>query len=174
MRLRKLNELCEEWSDFDGSYLVGDDGYIYHEISECFIRRLKSGYYRSGKRYGYQQVRGYFGTHKQHTIKVHRAVALAFVPRREGANDVDHINHDKTDNRFENLQWLTHHENILRMQERKKVIQNEKGKTAYRDGSVHPWNDGSGFGKSADTYSDDRHRRMALQRSMDAGRVICQ
>lgn len=114
MELKPLNTLCEEWSGFSGDYLVGDDGFLYSQRRGKHIR-LKSGWYRSGKRYGYQQVRGRFGTDRQSTVKVHRAVALAFIPKPFNATDVDHINNDKTDNRAVNLQWLTHRENIVKM-----------------------------------------------------------
>ena len=111
MELKRLNTLCDKWSCFSDSYLVGDDGFLY-SLKGGELHRLKSGYYRSGKRYGYQQVRGLFGTKKQHTVKVHQAVALAFVPRPFSATDVDHVNNIKTDNRADNLQWLTHRANI--------------------------------------------------------------
>jgi hypothetical protein len=44
-------------------------------------------------------------------ISVHRLVAMAFIPREEGKDCVDHINAVKIDNRVENLRWCTHHEN---------------------------------------------------------------
>lgn len=42
---------------------------------------------------------------------IHRLVAIAFLPRVEGKEYIDHINGERTDNRVTNLRWCTHHEN---------------------------------------------------------------
>lgn len=107
IRICPLNVLCKAWAGMADAYVIGDDGYIY--------RRLKSNYYRSGRRYPYQQIRNTFGTSGgQITVHVHKAVALAFINKPEAATDVDHIDNDKTNNAARNLQWLTHRENIVK------------------------------------------------------------
>ena len=41
------------------------------------------------------------------THKVHRLVAETFLPNIDNLPEVHHLNHDRKDNRVENLQWVT-------------------------------------------------------------------
>ena len=47
----------------------------------------------------------------RNTVSVHRLVAEAFIPNPLGLRDVDHIDGNKTNNRVENLRWVSHKEN---------------------------------------------------------------
>lgn len=118
IRIKALNTLCGEWEEFDENYLIGDDG--------CIYRRLKSGYYRSGRKYPCQQVRSSYGTGRQHTVHVHKAVALAFLDKPDGCTDIDHIDNDKTNNCASNLQWMTHRDNSIKRSKDKEAKDAEK------------------------------------------------
>jgi len=59
---------------------------------------------------GYSNV-GFYRDGKRRTYKVHRLVALAYLPLVEGKTIINHKNGIKTDNRVENLEWTTHKEN---------------------------------------------------------------
>lgn len=50
---------------------------------------------------------------KRHTIRVHRLVAMAFIPNIYNKPEIDHINTKKDDNRSCNLRWVWAAENII-------------------------------------------------------------
>lgn len=103
-----MTEIWKDIAGYEGKYQVSNLG------------RVKSlNYRRTGKERclepkdnndGYLQVTLYKNGGKDQPL-VHRLVAMAFILNPEGKPEVDHINRDTTDNRVENLRWVTSIEN---------------------------------------------------------------
>ena len=53
------------------------------------------------------------GKNKRKNVRVHRLVAMAFIPNEYNKPTVNHINWIRDDNRLSNLEWNTHSENNL-------------------------------------------------------------
>jgi hypothetical protein len=78
------------------------EGYENYEVSSS--GDVRHGDYIMGK---HPNKGGYLQAHMPDKfIKIHRLVALAFIPPIEGKPEVDHINGIRDDNRVENLRWV--------------------------------------------------------------------
>lgn len=63
---------------------------------------------------GYPEVWLSTKKHKRGTTaRVHRLVALAFIPNPDNKPEVNHKDYNRANPNLNNLEWVTHHENIL-------------------------------------------------------------
>lgn len=69
---------------------------------------------------GYLRV-DLYGERKRH-MHVHRLVAAAFIPNRQGKPQVNHIDGNKENNSVSNLEWVTDAEN----KEKQKELRRQK------------------------------------------------
>jgi hypothetical protein len=108
------NEVWKDVPDYEGLYQVNNFGNVrsYHNFGYELkkeprtMKPLKT-------RDGYLYLTLCKDTvHKN--MKVHRIVAMAFIPNELEELQIDHINGIKTDNRVSNLEWVTPKENTLR------------------------------------------------------------
>ncbi len=88
---------------YEGHYAVTEDGQIYSYHKQGYLsQRLNKGYY-----YVSLKLNG-----EQKIVAVHRLVAQAFIPNPDNLPEVNHIDEDKKNNHFSNLEWCTHDYNI--------------------------------------------------------------
>ena len=93
------NEIWKTVPSFP-KYEVSNLGNIRNKVTlkNLSKKNLRSGYIRSGL---------YNSNGKQKTFDLHRVVAETFIPNLEKKKTVNHKNHDKLDNRVDNLEWAT-------------------------------------------------------------------
>lgn len=106
---------------FEGRYAITKDGEIWrHPI---IIHRMNRGRrqvihyggqwlasHTNKERNWYMSIR--LGGRKGRGYKVHRLVALTYIPNPFNLAEVNHKNGNKMDNRVENLEWCTREQNL--------------------------------------------------------------
>jgi hypothetical protein len=80
---------------FNNNYIVYSDGTVYSVRRKKF---LKPGINSTGYKLVVLNGKSY---------NLHRIVAQAFIPNPDNLPQINHINSDKTDNRIDNLEWVT-------------------------------------------------------------------
>lgn len=88
-------------------YYVSNLGRVGRVLSSGKHRTLRGTLYGDG----YRRVGLISDSGKYTCMPIHRLVAFAFLTKPEWGSVVHHINHEKDDNRLENLCWSTHSHN---------------------------------------------------------------
>jgi hypothetical protein len=104
-RLEEYEKIREIWKPIVGyeNYEISSFGRVRHAITKR-IRKLLMG--TTGYKCFKVRQNG-----KLKNIKIHQAVAKAFIPNPCNKPNIDHINNIKTDNKISNLRWVTNSEN---------------------------------------------------------------
>lgn len=100
-----MKEIWKDITGYEGRYQVSNTGKVvslkYNPPKEIFQTTTNCGY---------KQVKLYCnGAKKQ--IGIHRLVAFAFVEGYENGLEVNHIDGNKTNNLYTNLEWVTRSQN---------------------------------------------------------------
>jgi hypothetical protein len=105
-----MNEI---WKPINGyeDYLVSNMGRVrsmnpYNNAKPHLLSLIDHGN-------GYLYV-GLMKNRMRRNFYVHRLVAEAFCLKPDGCDYVDHIDHDRANNKATNLEWVTQKENVLR------------------------------------------------------------
>ena len=104
-------EIIKEY-DFNGKkYKANQFGVVYNNKDQPMKQSLNSDGYPVVWLEGMKQENG---KKKRYYEKVHKIVATLFCPKpiREEKLEVNHLDCDRTNNYYKNLEWITHKENI--------------------------------------------------------------
>lgn len=136
-------EIFKQIDGFEG-YEISNIGRV-KTLDRILIRKSKLGLdfeYRMKGRFlklktdkdGYKNVT-IFANKKEYTFKVHRLVAMAFLPNPENLPIVNHKNMKVDDNRVENLEWCTYsYNNSYQGAGRRRALKTALPIAAYKDG----------------------------------------
>ena len=94
------------WKDIEGfeNYKINEDGEIVHKLTNHTLKHSinEKGYHKVCLRKG----------DKSYKTGVHRLVAKAFIPNPNNYREVNHIDENKDNNNYKNLEWCNREQNI--------------------------------------------------------------
>lgn len=99
------DEVWKEIEGTDGNYFVSNYGYVVslYRNNPRVLKPFLCG--DDGTQYHYVTICG-------KDLRVNRLVAQAFIPNTENKPIVHHKDHNKLNNHWSNLEWVTQKENI--------------------------------------------------------------
>lgn len=111
-----MEEIWKDVVGYEKYYEVSNTGYIRNKHT----KRILNGNINKD---GYRKVKLGYGTSKEYCY--HRVVAIAFIPNPQNKPEINHIDNNRLNNRVDNLEWVTHEENVkwCAIQGRKKVTE---------------------------------------------------
>ena len=123
-----VSEPGEEWrqiAEYEGLYEVSNLGRV--KSTGWYVNGVKRRYARPRLRVlgvstvGYPKVElAKDGAIK--TLAIHRLVAMAFIPNPLGLPVVHHKDENRTNNRADNLEWVTNEDNIRDWFDRRRIV----------------------------------------------------
>lgn len=85
---------------------------------------------------GYESVKVLYDGKRKH-FKIHRLVAMAFLPNPQNLPEVNHKDENPSNNRVDNLEWCSHRYNMNYGTVKERISKNNTGKSC-RNGYEKP------------------------------------
>lgn len=111
----------EQWKvipNFEEYYKVSNTGKVYSIRKQKELKAVKDNH-------GYLQVT-LCGENNQKNFRIHRLVALSFLEKVEGKNEINHIDEDKINNNVNNLEWCNGKYNSNYGTRNERIVANSK------------------------------------------------
>ena len=123
------------------NYLIYPSGKVWSKVSKRYLKPLlgKAGYY------SLQLGRG-------NRVKIHRLLAIHFIENPDNKPFVDHIDQNKTNNKLNNLRWVTKSEN-----EQNTGVRKNNKSTGIKNITYHSMSEGFQYEKMVNKV---RHRKL--------------
>lgn len=99
-----MKEVWKDIEGYEGLYQVSSFGRVHSLYKNIILKGVKA----TG---GYTIV-NLSKNGSTSTKTIHRLVAQVFIPNPENKPEVNHIDEDKSNNRVDNLEWMTAKENV--------------------------------------------------------------
>lgn len=134
-----MEEIWVDIKGYEGLYQVSNQGRV-KSLDRIIVKENGNKQNLKGKILKQKIHKGYYTVYLSKngnvkTVRVHRLIAMAFIPNPKNKPFIDHINTITTDNRIENLRWVTPKENSNNELTRKHNSESQKGKYV---GEKHP------------------------------------
>jgi phosphoketolase len=86
----------------NGKYKISKNGVVVNSSGKVMKTFVNTG--------GYIRI-SLIKDGKKSNYDLHQLVALTYIPNPKGYTEIDHLNNVRTDNRIQNLRWVSRSEN---------------------------------------------------------------
>jgi hypothetical protein len=125
IKITDLNfEIWKDITGYEGIYQISNLGNVKNTNTSRILKpRLNSN--------GYKFVTLHCNGKKK-MMRIHRLIAIHYIPNDENKQCVDHIDNNRTNNKLSNLRWCTNQQNNMNQSISKNNKSGAKGVTFYK------------------------------------------
>lgn len=111
-------------------YDIYNDGKVYSHKTNKFLKPFSNTD-------GYMSVNLIDVNGKNKNFKIHRLVAILFIPNPNNLPEVNHLDGNKENNNMCNLEWVTHSDNIKHAWDNRLIINTEVRSKKIKEANIN-------------------------------------